>query len=349
MAKNINLNEIAEMVTTRHGARMKRSHKKDFREFISKTATAMGYDSRIENNVIAKNIVIGHPETAEIVLTAHYDTPPNMPYHFLKKQVATFGIALPAALGIGVALTRYAIDSHNRELLDFMLNSIQTSTYMLDGIAALSLGVGLYSFGILGGENKHNYDDNSSGIITLLALMNYYRNLPENERNKIAFVMFDNEEKGLIGSLCYASKHQIKNQNFLNFDCVGRGNQINCIYTGKVANEFTNDIYETLGSLASQGYTPRLKKSTIHTMSDHLPFMRSKGSLTILCDKKDSPVTEHIHSSKDTEISLETVSEIAKCSAETLNSLLGFNNENLASCLNENDLVLTGTLSALQR
>ena len=161
--------------------------------------------------------------------------------------------------------------------------------------------------------------------------------------------MFDNEEKGLIGSLCYASKHNIKNQNFLNFDCVGRGNRINCIYTGKVANEFTNDIYETLGSLESQGFVPNLKKSNIHTMSDHLSFKKSKGSLTILLDEKDKPVTTHIHSSKDTKINLETISEIAKCSAETINKLLGFTEPSLNSLLNQEELTLTGSLEALQR
>lgn len=349
MSQNIDLNKIAEAVASEHGARMKRSHKKDFREFISEIATSMGYDAKIEKNLFAHNVVIGNPETAEIVLTAHYDTPPNMPYHFVKKQVSTFGVALPVALGVGVILTRYAINSQNSDLLEFMLNTLQGSTYLLDGVAAASLGIGLYSFGLLGGENKNNYDDNSSGIIALLALMNYYRNLPESERNKIAFVMFDNEEKGLIGSLCYASKHRIKNQNFLNFDCVGRGDQINCIYTGKVANDFANGIFETLGTLESQGFTPRLKKSTIRTMSDHLSFMGSKGSLTILCDEKAAPVTEHIHSSKDTFISLDTISEIAKSSAETLNNILGFNTPHYQKLLNTNDLTLTGSLQAPQR
>ena len=349
MEKTLNLQQLAEIITSKHGARMRRSHKKEFREFIAGIAEDMGYESKVENNIFSKNIVIGNPETAEIVLTAHYDTPPNMPYHFVKKQVSTLGITLPTALGVGVVLTKFAIESQNRELLDFMLRSMQTSTFLLDGVAVASLGVGLYSFGLLGGENKYNYDDNSSGIIALLALMNYYKNLPESERNKIAFVMFDNEEKGLIGSLCYASKHNIKNQNFLNFDCVGRGNRINCIYTSKVANEFTNDIYETLGSLESQGFVPNLKKSNLHTMSDHLSFKKSKGSLTILLDEKDKPVTTHIHSSKDTKINLETISEIAKCSAETINKLLGFTEPSLNSLLNQEELTLTGSLEAPQR
>lgn len=349
MEKTVDLQQLAEIVTSKHGARMRRSHKKEFREFIASVAENMGYDAKVENNLFSKNIVIGNPEEAEIVLTAHYDTPPNMPYHFMKKQVSTLGITLPVALGVGVVLTKYAIDSQNRELLDFMLQAIQTSTFFLDGIAAASLGLGLYSFGLLGGENKNNYNDNSSGIIVLLALMNYYKNLPESERNKIAFVMFDNEEKGLIGSLCYASKHNIKNQRFLNFDCVGRGDRINCIYTGKVQNEFTNDIYEALGSLVSKGYTPNLKKSNIHTMSDHLSFKKSKGNLTLLCDTNDQPVTEYIHSSKDNKISLDTISEIAKCSAETLNAILGFDSPELKSCLNDSSLKLTGTLEAPQK
>ncbi len=349
MENTLNLQELAEMVTSRHGARMKRTHKKDFREFIAGIAESMGYSATVEDNVIAKNIIVGNPKEAKIVLTAHYDTPPNMPYHFLKRQVSTLGIALPSVLGIGMVLTRHAINAHDQALLSFMINSLQTSTFILDGVAATAIGTGLYSFGLLGGENKNNYNDNSSGLIALLILMNYYKDLPESERNKIAFVMFDNEEKGLIGSLCYASKHNIKEQRFLNFDCIGRGNRINCIYTGKVTNEFTNDIYEALGSLANQGYLPRLKKSNLNTMSDHLPFKKSKGNLTILCDTEDSPVTEHIHSSKDTKINLETISEIAKCSAKTINKLLGFTEPSLNAQLNQEELTLTGSLEAPQR
>lgn len=349
MTQNIDLDKIAEMVTNKHGARMKRSHKKDFREFISEIATSMGYDAKIEKNLFAHNVVIGNPETAEIVLTAHYDTPPNMPYHFVKKQVSIFGVALPVALGVGVILTRYAINSQNSDLLEFMLNTLQGSTYLLDGVAAASLGIGLYSFGLLGGENKNNYDDNSSGIIALLTLMNYYRNLPESERNKIAFVMFDNEEKGLIGSLCYTTKHKTNNQRFLNYDCIGRGNRVNVLYTGKVANEFATDICSGLEPLVSQGFEPRLKRSNMKTMSDHLSFQNTRGNITILCDEKDAPVTEHIHSSKDTFISLDTISEIAKSSAETLNNILGFNTPHYQKLLNTNDLTLTGSLQAPQR
>jgi choline-glycine betaine transporter len=33
--KTIDLQQLAEMVTSKHGARMKRSHKKEFREFIA--------------------------------------------------------------------------------------------------------------------------------------------------------------------------------------------------------------------------------------------------------------------------------------------------------------------------
>ena len=54
----------------------------------------------------------------------------------------------------------------------------------------------------MGGKpNKHTANDNTSGVITLLELMN--RLSPE-QKERTAFVFFDNEENGMLGSAFFA-------------------------------------------------------------------------------------------------------------------------------------------------
>ena len=58
---------------------------------------------------------------------------------------------------------------------------------------------------MFGPANRHNANDNTSGVITLLEIMS---TLPENLRDKVCFVLFDLEEAGLIGSSSYRKTHK---------------------------------------------------------------------------------------------------------------------------------------------
>ena len=60
--------------------------------------------------------------------------------------------------------------------------------------AAIWILLGLMMFGQ---ANKHNANDNTSGVVTLLEIAG---TLPENQRDKVCFVLFDLEEAGMIGS-----------------------------------------------------------------------------------------------------------------------------------------------------
>ena len=107
MQKSIDIKEVAEALVEEHGARMTRNHKSQFRDFVVKIAEDMGYDAAVENCFLAKNVVVGNPKTAEIVLTAHYDTPPNMPMSFVKKQLVGMGIGVPCVVGTGHETTEW--------------------------------------------------------------------------------------------------------------------------------------------------------------------------------------------------------------------------------------------------
>lgn len=84
---------------------------------------------------------------------------------------------------------------------------------------------GLLALTMFGPANKHCVNDNTSGVAAVLELM---QRLPEAQREKTAFILFDNEELGLLGSSSYAGKHRkVKAEKLLiNMDCVGDGEHI---------------------------------------------------------------------------------------------------------------------------
>ena len=61
--------------------RKSKKQKQAFRDAVQSYLKTIGYDSAIEQGRLgAKNIVIGNPETAKFLITAHYDTPAAMPF-----------------------------------------------------------------------------------------------------------------------------------------------------------------------------------------------------------------------------------------------------------------------------
>lgn len=76
-----------------------------------------------------------------------------------------------------------------------------------------------------GPANQHTANDNTSGVATLLEIA---LNLPIKDRSKVAFIFFDNEEKGLLGSSQFKKAHKecVADTFLLNFDCVSDGDYI---------------------------------------------------------------------------------------------------------------------------
>lgn len=321
------INEIAKALVDEHIARMSRSHKSNFRDFVVEYSKTLGYEAKVDDCFLAKNVIVGDLKKAKIVLTAHYDTPPNLPFNFVKKQAVGLGVGSLALAGLGLIFTDLALKNGSPQMIESAMN-------VAKGIAAIptlamagSTGLALYSMGLLGGENKNNYDDNTSGVLTLITLMNYYKSLPPEQRDEIAFVFFDNEEKGLFGSLCHRVKHlkKCKNQQFLNFDCVGVGKNVNVFHTGNEKSPLIENITEGFCETISRaGYTFNVKKSTINSVSDHYSFVGTGGNVTILCDDIGDDITNHIHSKKDNTLDLDRISGISEMTAVAIDNMMGY-------------------------
>ncbi len=165
-----------------------------------------------------RNLVLGDPESADVVFTAHYDTcarlpfpnfitPKNLPVYLLYQLLILLPFfALAGLLAWGL----------------IRLGAFPPLAVMLGWFAAF--GLILYVF-LFGPANPHTVNDNSSGVVTLCELIGA---LSESERARCAFVFFDHEETGLFGSAAFASRHKkaMKERLVVNFDCVSDGDHI---------------------------------------------------------------------------------------------------------------------------
>lgn len=204
-----------ETLQERFPVRKTRAQKEDFRTWAISEAAYLGYEAKVEGKS-SKNVVIGDADKARVIFTAHYDTPPTLP-------IPNF--ITPCNVGIYM-LYQFVL------VLGMMLICAIPAT-----LAGLTLGIeaaftawdmcllGLLLLLIFGPANPHNANDNTSGVVTVLEAM---ARIPQDKRDKVAFILFDNEEKGMLGSNSFASKHkQIKaNTLLVNMDCVGVGETI---------------------------------------------------------------------------------------------------------------------------
>ena len=189
-----------------------------------------------------RNLVLGDPENANVVFSAHYDTCarllfPNFitPKNLLIYLLYQFLVLIPFFAAAGLlawGLIRMGV--------------FAPLAIMFSWFAAFA--VILYVF-ILGPANPHTVNDNTSGVITLCELI---AALGEEERSRCAFVFFDHEETGLFGSAFFHSRHKkaMKDRLVVNFDCVSDGNHILIVQNGKAkrrAGAVLREAFSTAG------------------------------------------------------------------------------------------------------
>ncbi len=219
---------IIQTLVEKFPIRKTKQQKAAFRAWFMDWAKEQGYSAGEEEAkglFRSTNVIIGDPESAQAVFTAHYDTPPvmfmpnlitpcNKLFHLLYQLLMVPFLLLP-----GISLG---------EFVGHALRILTDNAELSSRISGVVLLIGVYTtLGIMmfGPANKNNVNDNTSGVAAVMELMK--RIAPEN-RGKTAFILFDNEEKGLVGSAAYAKKHKDVKENTLiiNMDCVGDGGNV---------------------------------------------------------------------------------------------------------------------------
>lgn len=247
-------------------------------------------------HIVSRNIVFGDVDKARTILTAHYDTcagmllpnfstPGCLPLFVLEQTVLTLLIVLGGVLaGNGV-----------QALLPQSMHPLAAGAISwIAGFAGAALVLMLM---LAGPANPHTANDNTSGVLLILMAMQRLK-----DKSGIAFVLFDNEEKGLFGSQAFIKAHPQAARRFLvNFDCVGDGDTL--LYTGMKGGMRMPQAKRLL--CAMEEIAPRYGMKTVSGdfpkwiyPSDQMLFPRGtafaalKGSRVLYMDR--------IHTSRDT-------------------------------------------------
>lgn len=279
-------------ILVQYPIRKSRKQKKAFREDVCAYAQSLGYACAVEKgNMGAQNIVMGDPKTAEHLITAHYDTCAGLPFpnlitpcnfllYLLYQIVITMILLVPAVIA-GIII----------------------------GVLAMNSDVGVFAYWVFllvllllmmyGPANKHNANDNTSGVVTLLEIA---KSFPKDQRHRVCFVLFDLEEAGLIGSSSYRSKHKKDSQNQLvwNLDCVGEGDCL-MFFPSKKVKKSENKmklLQKCVTQLATKQIMVRQKGFAFYP-SDQANFPYGVG-ISALKKRKKLLYLDRIHTNRDT-------------------------------------------------
>lgn len=273
--------------------RKNKQQKQAFRDAVQSYAESLGYPVSIEKGSFgAHNVVIGSPETARYLVTAHYDTPARLPFPnlitptnpitYLLYQFIVIGLYVLISVVIGVVL------------------SLATDNQQLGtGIALLVYWVMLFLM-LLGPANRSNANDNTSGVVTVLETA---ASMPEEYRDKVCFVLFDLEEAGLIGSADYrkAHKKESDSQIILNLDCVGDGNEIMLFPTPKLKKDSSKmELLRKMTTSANEKSVTLHEKGFYVYPSDQKNFPHGVGIAAFRRSKWFGLYCDKIHTGKDT-------------------------------------------------
>ncbi len=311
------MTDLSQEIFQHFQVRKSSAEKRAFRALLRERFQAAGYTVSEERGALSgSNLILGDPEGAKVLLTAHYDTqavlpfpnfitPRNLWLYLLYNLVICLGFFLLASLAGGIAL------------------SLPLPWYVQPW---LPMGLCLFCLWWLffGKANRHTANDNTSGVLTLVETA---LSLPPALREGVCFVFFDNEERGMLGSAHFASKHKVlkKDALVLNFDCVSDGDFLQFFPTKRLKKEG-----ETLGALeaafraagaACPGKEVEVVRGFGFYPSDNASFHRACG----VCALKKSPrwgyYMDRIHTGRDTVLDEANLALLAQGCAGFLSGL----------------------------
>lgn len=292
------MNETTKTIFERFEIRKSKAQKSAFIEYIQQLASERGYSFRVEKGSMgARNIVIGDPDRAKVVYTAHYDTCPVMPvpnfitpknfFIYLLYQLALSAVMIALVLTIGVGIPSIAGQAGlAEEICDLLVLPV---TYLaLFGLLYLLMA---------GPANRHTANDNTSGVTVLVDLL---CTLPEEKRDAVALVFFDLEEVGLVGSSAFAKAHKkaMKDRLLMNFDCVSDGTNL-LFALRKPAKKFAPAIESAFPQ--NDEFSVEVTSKGVFYPSDQMNFSCGVGVAALKRTKRGNLLyMDRIHTPKDT-------------------------------------------------
>ena len=295
------MQELSQKILDEYQIRKTKKQKTAFIEMLTAELEAKGHPVRVERSGIlgSRNIVVGDLEKSKMVLSAHYDTAPVLPFpNFLApKNLLAYGVYV-LILIVVLCFIEFLVGS----VIYLLTDSETMVSLFLYGILAFFL-----IWTVCGKANKHTANDNTSGVITLVETL-----ACDDLKEQVCCVFFDHEEVGMFGSHAFAKKHKriMKDKLLMNFDCVGDGDHLML-----VVNKKANGLWPALASAFQPEGEKQVvvtKSSTTMYPSDQTQFKKTVGVAAFKRNRIFGYYMDKIHTGRDVNCDMRNVELIVR-------------------------------------
>jgi len=308
------MTDTTREIFDKYQIRKSRKQKTAFIKYQEELSKKLGYSYHIEKGLFgARNIVVGNPNTAKVVYTAHYDTCAVLPFpNFITPKCILLYVLYQLLLVCAFFLVAWFFGVC-AGIITVLIGA--NSVYIYEIIKIIYLVLVLLIF--VGPANKNTANDNTSGVTLLIDIM---CELPENQRENVAFIFFDLEEAGLFGSASFAKKHkkEMKKRLLINFDCISDGENI-IFALRKGAKTYSNAIKSAY--VEKDGFKVEVTDKGIFYPSDQVQFPCGVGVAALRSTKKGLLYMNRIHTKRDIIYKEENIEFLKNGSIELLKYL----------------------------
>lgn len=240
--------DSSKILLEKYQIRKTKKQKQEFTIWLKQHLNNYGYHLQEDNySKSGTNLIVGDIKSSKVILTAHYDTQPNAIFPVFmgfSNWIVFFLSQILSLLPIILIFIAYLFING-----EFGQDSL---TITFRDINIINIFLLAYFFQLIFGfANKHTANDNTSGVATLISIL---ESLPQKDRDKVCVVFFDQEELGLVGSSNFSKKYAsfVQNKPLINFDCVSDGDTLTFIskksfrkseYIGLLQSSAKNIIY----------------------------------------------------------------------------------------------------------
>ncbi len=260
----------------------------------------------------SRNLILGDPATAKVIFSAHYDTCAVLPFPNL---IFPKNVVLSLLYGVLICIPFLLVLAAAYAALNALFPGNALNMLFADALFLLVLFVVLFA----GPPNRHTANDNTSGVITLCELI---ATLSDAERADVAFVFFDNEENGLLGSAFFRKRHRdtLKDTLLINFDCVSDGDTLLFIHSKDAAARYAPAL-ET--AFRSQGGKTACHLSATRTYypSDQAGFPVGVAVAAAKTHRLFGLYLNRIHTPRDTVFDRRNIEYLCSCTKNFLQQL----------------------------
>lgn len=288
--------------------RQSRKQKEAFLAELEKELSLRGFATkqiRVRKIVRCTNLVT-KCDAPKVIFMAHYDTPTIIPFWFS---------------------WLFRLIGHTRQISGMILMILILIAPSFLGLSTTITNIFLFiivlSFLTLFIPNPHNREDNTSGVVGLMALADWLKDKPA-IREQVQLVFTDNEELGLLGAsglkkVWHKRNHPFAEADIINIDCVTRGEIPLLVYHRQ------DGLVQRLRPYL-QKHLPHLqtKDMTIVALSDNYVFRKSGAVDISYADKTIIPggyYIPRIHSPADNDFNAEKLHLLIQGLTDFLESL----------------------------